>query len=460
VSKPKTKKSKKEKTKIKKENTPSEIAAPKPAAAQVNILDDLFGDIDSKTTPTASAKAHADANSFDMLAIMGDGGAAAAAGKAKDAKPDTDEAASKKTDKESKKQKKKKTKAVKKESSEDEDEDEDEESGWSESDSDDGETQNKKTQAQTQAASSAITDDADDEKQASDAGKSKENQRAAELNELFSSVIGNTMAVNAPSDIMGGDIWSGASVESMMKSQQDFVGFTGELLNHTHTQGLQINYEFVRQPSRHGVRFNQIRLIFENKWDQQMRGISLCPHGLDKSQQSYHDIFDGCIAVLEPGQRKKDFIHVQFGKTSEMRFDIDVEHGTNKKRYTTKIKGIPGELMRPNASYTVDDFLRVKKSGGAMSERNLNCELDTLGEAATNILNAFNIGIVNSGGAKNKFDATKQRYYAGYLLSDDSDVLIALELVNNKIMCNIHCTEFMLIDAITEVARQCLSASK
>merc|ERR1712176_1143769 len=173
-------------------------------------------------------------------------------------------------------------------------------------------------------------------------------------------------------------------------------------------------------------------------------------------QQDYRDIFDGGIAVLEPGQKKIDFIHVQFGKTSEMRFDIKIEEGTNKKRHTAKIKGIPGELVRPNISYSVDDFIKKKAGTGAMNERNLNCDIKTIDEAANRILKTFNVGIVNSGANKHKFDMNKQRYFAGYLLADDSDVLIALELKGNrKVMCTLHCTEFMLIDAITGVARQC-----
>eukprot|EP00488_Nonionellina_sp_1-RS-2012_P000363 TRINITY_DN1102_c0_g1_i1.p1 TRINITY_DN1102_c0_g1~~TRINITY_DN1102_c0_g1_i1.p1 ORF type:complete len:170 (+),score=50.95 TRINITY_DN1102_c0_g1_i1:481-990(+) len=160
------------------------------------------------------------------------------------------------------------------------------------------------------------------------------------------------------------------------------AGFKGELLNHTHTQGLQIEYEFVRQISRYGQRFNQIKLIFMNRWDKKMRGISLKPHNLDKSQQDYRDIFDGGIDVLEASQQKTDYIHVQFGKTSEMRFDINVEDGTNKKRHTAKIKGIPGELMRPNVSYSVDEFVEKTSQTGAMNERTINCDVETIDEAA------------------------------------------------------------------------------
>merc|ERR1712087_170453 len=118
--------------------------------------------------------------------------------------------------------------------------------------------------------------------------------------------------------------------------------------------------------------------------------------------------------------------------------------------------GIPGELMRPNVSYSVDDFLKKKAASGAMNERNVKCQLDTLDEAGNCVLKNFNVGIVNAGANEANFKQSKQRFFAGYLLADDSDVLIALEVQSNdKIMCNIHCAEFMLIDAITGVARQC-----
>jgi len=236
------------------------------------------------------------------------------------------------------------------------------------------------------------------------------------------------------------------------------IGFKGELLNHTHTKGLQIGYEFVREQSRHGVKYNQIRLLFTNKWDQAMKGISLSPHNLDKSQQDWHNLSGGVVAQLQPGQTYSDLIHVRFGKTSEMRFDIDVAEGTNKKRYTAKIKGIPGELMRPNMSYSVEVFLKKQAACGAMNERNVKCDVETIDEAANRILTAFNIGIVNSGANGQQVDMSKQRYFAGYLLADDSDVLITLETKSSgKVMCTLYCTEFMLIDAITGVARQCLS---
>merc|ERR1712228_1102879 len=300
-------------------------------------------------------------------------------------------------------------------------------------------------------------EDEEEEKRANQ--KQKKKERGDQLSDLFSSVMGNdAMATNQNNNTMD-DILFGASAETLMKEKDVNHGFHGELLNHTHTQGLQIEYEFVRQQSRYGHKFNQIKLIFTNKWDKAMKGISLSPHNLDKSQQDYHDIFDGGIAELNAGQTKTDFIYVRFGKTSEMRFDINVESGTNKKRHTAKIKGgFSGELMRPNISYSVDAFIKKKAGLQAMSERNLSCAVDKIDEAANRILKAFNVGIVNSGAIKNKFDPNKQRYFAAYLLADDSDVLIALETQSNdKIVCTLHCTEFMLIDAITSVARQCLN---
>jgi len=310
------------------------------------------------------------------------------------------------------------------------------------------------------------------------AAKQKERERGDQLNDLFGSVMGNSAAMNMMNsnpmnDLMSGgnggsmggnsgggggdDLLFGASADALMQNSEN-IGFRGELLNHTHTKGLQIEYEFVREQSRHGVKYNQIRLSFTNKWDKSMKGISLNPHNLDKSQQDWHNLSGGGVSELTPGQTYSDLIHVRFGKTSEMRFDIDVAEGTNKKRYTAKIKGIPGELMRPNVSYSVDVFLKKKASTGAMNERNVKCDIETLDEAANRILTAFNVGIVNSGADKNQFDMNKQRYFAGYLLADDSDVLIALEVKGNgKVMCTLHCTEFMLIDAITGVARQCLS---
>jgi len=294
----------------------------------------------------------------------------------------------------------------------------------------------------------------DDEKEAA---MQKKKDRGDQLSDLFSSVMGDTSPVMNNDNAMD-DILFGASAETLNKAKDINHGFHGELLNHTHTQGLQIEYEFVRKQSRYGPKFNQIELIFSNKWDKPMKGISLSPHNLDKSQQDYHDIFDGGIDILESGQTKKDFIYVRFGKTSEMRFDINVESGTNKKRHTAKIKGgFSGELMRPNISYSVDAFIKKKAGMQAMSERNLNCSVKTIDEAGNRILKAFNVGIVNSGASKSKFDPSKQRYFAAYLLADDSDVLIALEeQANGKIVCTLHCTEFMLIDAITSVARQCL----
>merc|ERR1719361_2284962 len=180
-----------------------------------------------------------------------------------------------------------------------------------------------------------------------------------------------------------------------------------------------------------------------------MHGISLSPHNLDKSQQDYHDILDGTVGELKAGEQKTDFVHVRFGKTSEMRFDINVESGTNKTRYTAKIKGCPGELIRPNVTYSVDEFLKKKAASGAMNERNVRVkEGTTLDEAGNCVLKNFNVGIVNAGANEVNFKQSKQRFFAGYLLADDSDVLIALEVQSNeKIMCNIHCAEFMLIDA-------------
>merc|ERR1711933_139361 len=143
-------------------------------------------------------------------------------------------------------------------------------------------------------------DDKPKKQQQSKENEKKEKERGDQLSDLFSSVMGDTNNDN------NDDILFGASAETLMNCQEN-VGFKGELLNHTHTQGLQIEYEFVRQQSRYGVRFNQIKLIFENRWDKKMKGISLNPHNLDKSQQDYRDIFDGGIAVLEPGQKKIDF---------------------------------------------------------------------------------------------------------------------------------------------------------
>merc|ERR1712038_573793 len=176
---------------------------------------------------------------------------------------------------------------------------------------------------------------------------------------------------NMGSGPMGGDdLLFGASADSLMQNSEN-IGFKGELLNHTHSQGLQIDYEFVRGQSRHGAHYNQIRLKFENKWNTRMRGISLEPHNLDKSQHDWRNLSGGGISELKAGERYADMIHVKFGKTSEMRFDIDVAEGTNKKRHIAKIKGIPGELMRPNVSYSVETFLKKQSSCGAMNERNV-----------------------------------------------------------------------------------------
>eukprot|EP00486_Rosalina_sp_Unknown_P008401 CAMPEP_0201577864 /NCGR_PEP_ID=MMETSP0190_2-20130828/24429_1 /ASSEMBLY_ACC=CAM_ASM_000263 /TAXON_ID=37353 /ORGANISM="Rosalina sp." /LENGTH=776 /DNA_ID=CAMNT_0048010367 /DNA_START=364 /DNA_END=2697 /DNA_ORIENTATION=+ len=513
VAKKKGKKHKGKKGKKGKSKSPPKEPEPvKPAkkAEATDLLGDLFGDMNAKaktetppavsttksTTTTAAA-----ANTTDLLGDLfgGGGGSSAAAAPKTESKPaeeekessdDEDEEEEEEPKKSKKKGKKgKKGKKSKKNESSDEESEEEEkpkkkgkgkkskkgkkgkskkkeessdESGWSDDDEEEEVVSSKKKKK----SMSQPKNDEPEEKKADDTKAKAKQQRGDQLSDLFSSVMGPNVAVNPTNDIMGisgpgniggnddNDILFGASVDSLMTKDAN-VGFRGELLNHTHTQGLQIDYEFMRQQSRYGVRFNQIRLIFENRWDKSMKGISLSPHNLDKSQQDYRDIFDGGIAELGPGEKKTDYIHVQFGKTSEMRFDINVQEGTNKNRHTAKIKGIPGELMRQNIGYSVEEFLKKKKASGAMSERNINCSLDTIDEAANSIIKTFNVGIINSGG---NLDMSKERYFAGYLLSDDSDVLISLEASSSgKITCTINCTEFMLVDAITGVARQCLT---
>ena len=512
-----TKKSKKGKKKGKKGKGKSKSPVAeveekaKPPAAEENLLGELFGDMNAKsqaqaaasaktTVAAASTASSGGAGIGDMFDFLGGGSEPAAKTKeepvqeekgSSDDEDEEEEVKAKKSKSKSKSKKKGKGKKSKQESSDEEEEEEpkkkskkgkgskskkskkkkeesSEESGWSDSDDDEEEEviiASKKKKKKKSMSQPKPVEEAEEKKV--DTKKQERSQRGSDINNLFSTIMGDNMGtVNTTSDIMGSmgamggggsdDILFGASADSLMKKEVN-VGFKGELLNHTHTQGLQIDYDFMRQQSRYGVRFNQIRLIFENKWDKKMKGISLSPHNLDKSQQDYRDIFDGGIAELDVGEKKTDYIHVQFGKTSEMRFDINVQEGTNKQRYTAKIKGIPGELMRPNISYSVDEFLKKKAASGAMSERNLSCSLDNIDSAANNILKAFNVGIINQSG-KSKFDMNKERYFAGYLLSDDSDVLIALETQSNgKITCTIHCTEFMLVDAITGVARQCLS---
>eukprot|EP00484_Ammonia_sp_Unknown_P027652 CAMPEP_0197037556 /NCGR_PEP_ID=MMETSP1384-20130603/14733_1 /TAXON_ID=29189 /ORGANISM="Ammonia sp." /LENGTH=1385 /DNA_ID=CAMNT_0042467871 /DNA_START=77 /DNA_END=4234 /DNA_ORIENTATION=+ len=476
-SKKKGKKDKKSKGKKGAKKEEKAKAKTKETPQAEDLLGGLFGDIAAKseaavavaetTTVAATSGGGGGGDTFDMFDMLGGGGAPAAIKKPVVSEEDEEKEKEKEVKpakKSKKKEKSKKGKKKKQESSEDE------ESGWSDSDEDEEDEEeeeavSKKAKKKKSKSPPKVPQQEQPEQKEmlQDVKKQKEKQRSDQLSDLFSSVMGNTVNVAPASnmDIMGtNDILFGASADSLVKKETN-VGFKGELLNHTHTTGLQIDYEFMRQQSRYGVRFNQIRLIFENKWDKKMKGISLSPHNLDKSQQDYRDIFDGGIAELDAGERKVDYIHVQFGKTSEMRFDINVEEGTNKKRYTAKIKGIPGELMRPNTSYSMDEFLKIKASSGAMSERNLNCDLPSLDEAAKQILKTFHIGIINSAGSSKNFNMNEQRYFSGYLLADDSDVLIALEKqANNKIMCTIHCTEFMLIDAITEVARQCLSAKK
>ena len=507
VSKKKGKKSGKGKGKDKKgkkgkSKSPPKEEKPEPVqqAAEQDLLGGLFMDMNAKspkndtsttaTTTTAAANTSSAGGAFDMLDFIG-GGSGATAPKvatkpAEEEKGSSDEEEEEEPVKSKKKGKKGKKGKKKKEESSDESEEEvkpkkgkgkkgkkgkrgkkkkaesSDESGWSDSDEEEEVVVSKKKK---KSMSQPKNDEPEEKKvDAAKAKKAKQSQRGDQLSDLFSSVMGPNVTVNTSNDIMGSmgggsggttdDILFGASADSLMKNTEN-VGFRGELLNHTHTQGLQIDYEFMRQQSRYGVRFNQIRLIFENRWDKPMKGISLNPHNLDKSQQDYRDIFDGGIPKLGPGEKKTDYIHVQFGKTSEMRFDINVQEGTNKNRHTAKIKGIPGELMRPNISYSVEEFLKKKKQSGAMSERNLSCGLDTIDEAANEILKTFNVGIINSGG---NLDMSKTRYFAGYLLSDDSDVLIVLETSSGgKITCTVNCTEFMLVDAITGVARQCLT---
>merc|ERR1712079_456101 len=108
---------------------------------------------------------------------------------------------------------------------------------------------------------------------------------------------GDLMSGGGGGPIVGGgdDILFGASADSLMQNSEN-IGFKGELLNHTHTKGLQIEYEFVREQSRHGVKYNQIRLSFTNKWDKSMKGISLNPHNLDKSQQDWHNLSGGGVS--------------------------------------------------------------------------------------------------------------------------------------------------------------------
>ncbi len=128
-------------------------------------------------------------------------------------------------------------------------------------------------------------------------------ERADQLSDLFSSVMGDDIPMtNAVSD----DILFGASAETLMKSEEDFVGFKGELLNHTHTQRLQIEYEFVRQPSRYGARFNQIKLIFVNKWDKQMRG-SVYPRIIWTNRSRITGIFSMVGSLCSSRDRKGGF---------------------------------------------------------------------------------------------------------------------------------------------------------
>eukprot|EP01083_Nonionella_stella_P182587 657380_1 len=443
--KPKKTKKKHKKDKESSKEQPQISTAPEPG----DLLGDLFGDmastpvvvetqIESVNAPVVTTASNPTFDMFDLLATDTKKAKVESTHQIKEkevkqsSSKDEDETSKKQSKKKSKKSKKK---AVKESSSED-----------SELGSDDFASDSEPLAVQKEEEE--IKMDPLEETQ-----KKQKKQRADQLSDLFSSVMGDS----AP-PMNDDDILFGASPETLMKGVPSNTGFKGELLNHTHTQGLQIEYEFVRQPSRYGVRFNQIKLIFMNRWDKRMRGISLCPHNLDKSQQDYRDILEGGIAELQPGQKKTDYIHVQFGKTSEMRFNINVDEGTNKRRHTAKIKGIPGELMRPNVSYSVDEFMKKKGQTGAMNERKITCVTENIEEAANQVLKSFNVGIVNSGANKHKFDQNKERYFAGYLLADDSDVLIALETQsNNNIVCTIHCTEFMLIDAITGVARQCLT---
>lgn len=269
---------------------------------------------------------------------------------------------------------------------------------------------------------------------------------------------GGGSSATGPTVLSGMKIASKAVKKSLSTDNVDStaVGESGELLNHTHSAGLQINYEYVRTQSAHGKQFNLVRLKFENKWDKKIEKINVKPVNIDKNEQDFHGLGNfGGIDVLEPNFHKSGHIHVKFGSTSYIKLEVNAK-GTSRERFACKLNAAPGESMRPN-NMDYESFKSKQAKLTGMVEKKFDTKCKTLDEAVTKVMKIFNVAPLSSG-----YDMNESRCFAGQLLKDEKHVFVELTKKAKKdgstaIVCRVNCDEMMKIDTFGTLAKSALT---
>jgi hypothetical protein len=157
-------------------------------------------------------------------------------------------------------------------------------------------------------------------------------------------------------------------------------GYSGELLNRAHGNGLQVTYEFLRQPSIYHPDLTMINVHFHNTNPAHpLKQICVAEDGCDAKEVKPWDP----VATLGAGMQTDARMHIDFAVhgMDAVQFTVSVtDHHDDTKTYDVKLRPVAGELIRKK-TITSAEFAKASKRLSGLNEASKTVDVGSVAGA-------------------------------------------------------------------------------
>jgi len=196
------------------------------------------------------------------------------------------------------------------------------------------------------------------------------------------------------------------------------------LLKQVMSQGLQVEYLFLRRSSIQGPSFNPIQLYFINNSDNTFRDVVV--KGSNDSV-----VPNDIINVIPPHSTAEALLNVKFSSPT-MPVKMTVAHQENT--YPVSLQPPPGELISQSGSILGSEFAAMQKKLGGMQEVSGKFPICDLNMITSKVLEKASVNVLKSDVGAGIFQ------FAGKCILDGNDILISVEvregIARLKVNCN------------------------
>jgi len=186
------------------------------------------------------------------------------------------------------------------------------------------------------------------------------------------------------------------------------------LLKEVVSQGLKVEYVFLRRASIHGPSFNPIQLYFTNKSQESLKDLVVTSPSQDEKVKASDN-----ISYLPTGGQAESTMDVKFTSPT-MPIKLKVTH--ESKSYNVELQPAAGELITQTGAIVASDFPATQKKLGGMQEVSGKFPVQDANLVAPTILSLANVALLKNDISAGIF------HFAGNTISDNQTLLISVEI--------------------------------